>query len=254
MNKHIVAIGGGEIRQLKTLEIDKAIVSLANKKHPKLLFVPTASSDSKNYIKSIEKVYGEILGCKVDSLLLIGEKPSSEEIKEKILTADIIYVGGGNTLKMMKLWRRLGIDKMLKSAHKKGTVLCGISAGSICWFEHGHSDSMSFYHPNDWNYIRVKGMGILKGLHCPHFDGQTKGIKRKKSFSQMVQKKGGIGIAIDNHAAIIFRNDSFKVINSKEDSKAHKLFKKNGEIVILPIKPQKEFFSLKTLYSKLTTP
>lgn len=250
MNKYIVAIGGGEIRQLKTLAIDKTIVSLTNKKHPRLLFIPTANSDSENDVEAIEEVYGKKLGCKVDSLLLLRGKPSSKEIKEKILSADIIYVGGGNTLKMMELWRRLGVDKLLKSAHNKGAILCGISAGAICWFEYGHSDSMSFYHPDNWDYIRTKGMGLLKGLLCPHFDGETRGIKRKKSFSQMVEKVGGLGIAIDNHAAIIFRNDSYKVINSKKGSKAHKLFKKNGKIISVPIETQKEFSPLKAIYSK----
>jgi dipeptidase E len=250
MNKYIVAIGGGEIRQLKTLAIDKEIVSLAGKKYPRLLFIPTASSDSENYVQAIEKVYGNKLGCKVDNLLLLREKPSKKEIEEKILSADIIYVGGGNTLKMMKLWRRLGVDKLLKSAYSNGTVLCGISAGAICWFEYGNSDSMSFYNPDNWDYIRVKGIGLLKGLMCPHFDGKTRGIKRKKSFSQMIEKIGGLGLAIDNHGAIIFRNDTFRVINSKKDSKAYKLFKKGEKIISIQIETLKEFSPLKALYSK----
>lgn len=228
---HLIAIGGGDIRQLKTLAIDKQIVALAKKKSPKLLFIPTASSDSENYVLAIEKVYDKKLGCKVDTLLLLREKPSKQQIKDKILSADIIYVGGGNTLKMMNLWRKLGVDKLLKTAYNKGTILCGISAGAICWFEYGHSDSMSFYHPNDWDYIRVKGLGILKGLACPHFDGETRGIKRKNSFSKMLQKFGGTGIAIDNHAAIIFTNNTFRVINSKKGAGAYKLKKQNGKIV-----------------------
>ena len=250
MNKHIVAIGGGEIRQLKTYAIDKEIVSLTGKKHPRLLFIPTASSDSESYVKAIENIYGKKLGCKMESLLLLREKPNKKEITEKILSADIIYVGGGNTLKMMNLWRRLGVDKLLKSTYSNGTVLCGISAGAICWFEHGHSDSMSFYHPHGWNYIRVKGIGLIKGLSCPHFNGQTRGIKRRKSFSLMIKKLGGLGIAIDNRAAIIFRNNTFRVINSKKDSKAYKLFNKNGKTIILPIETGKEYLPLKTLYSR----
>jgi dipeptidase E len=144
---YLIPIGGGEIRQLKTLAIDKKIVALSNKKHPRLLFIPTASSDSENYVQAIEKVYGKKLGCKVETLLLIKEKPTKQQIEEKIQQAHIIYVGGGNTLKMMKIWRKLGIDQMLRAAYKKGTILTGISAGAICWFEYGHSDSMSFYHP-----------------------------------------------------------------------------------------------------------
>jgi len=250
MNKYIVAIGGGKIRQLETLAIDREIVSLSKKRNPRLLFIPTASSDKKTYVQAVEEIYGKKLGCKVNSLLLLSKKPSRKEIKDKILSTDIIYVGGGNTLKMMRLWRKLGVDKLLKTAYNKGTVLCGISAGAICWFEYGHSDSMSKYNPDNWDYIRVKCTGILKGLLCPHFNGMTCGVKRKKSFSQMIEKVGGLGLAIDNHAAIIFCNNTFRVTNSKKDSKVYKLFKKQRNIVIIPLEPQKEFSPLQAIYSK----
>ncbi len=75
--------------------------------------------------------------CKTDVLYLIKEQPSSEQIRSRILAADIIYVGGGNTLQMMRIWRRLSVDKFLKAACENGTVLSGISAGSICWFRFG---------------------------------------------------------------------------------------------------------------------
>ncbi|QQR83996.1 Type 1 glutamine amidotransferase-like domain-containing protein [Candidatus Peregrinibacteria bacterium] len=240
----------GEVRHYETLAIDQEIVALSGKKNPRVLFIPTTSNDSETYSQAIEKLYGKKLGCKVEKLFLLRENPSQKEIEEKIFSADIIYIGGGNTLKMMKRWRRLKVDQMLQTAYNQGVVLCGASAGSICWFEHGHSDSMSFYHPDNWKYIRVKGLGMIKGLHCPHFDGETLGLKRKKSFAQMVQKIGGIGIAIDNHAAIVFRNDSFRVINSKKESKAYKLFKRKNRVVIVPIEAQKEYSPLETLYSK----
>lgn len=258
MNKYIIAIGGGDIRQLETLAIDKEIVVLSGKKNPKLLFIPTASSDDKNYVQAIEKVYGGKLGCKVDSLLLLEEKLNQKEIENKILSADIIYVGCGNTLKMMRLWRKLGVDKLLKSAYNRGTVLAGISAGAICWFESGHSDSMSFYNPDDWEYIRVKGTGMLKGILCPHFDGQTRGIKRKKSFLQMMQKVGGFGIAMENQTAIVFRAKStatsgsfvsdFQVINSKKGAKVYKVFKKNGEMMCMAVESEKGFSPIQCLY------
>jgi dipeptidase E len=86
------------------------------------------------------------LKCKTDVLFLIKEQPSKESIQRKILSADIIYVGGGNTLQMMCIWRRLRVDTLLISAYENGTVLSGISAGAICWFDSGHSDSMSFFN------------------------------------------------------------------------------------------------------------
>lgn len=136
--KKLVAIGGGEIGQsgypVETTKIDKEIIRLTGKRNPRLLFIPTASSDSKSYFEAVKKHFGKRLGCKTDVLYLIKEKPTRKEIEEKILNSDMIYVGGGNTLKMMKVWRKTGVDKVLKQAYNKGVVLSGLSAGSICWF------------------------------------------------------------------------------------------------------------------------
>ncbi len=227
----IVAIGGGYIRKASTLPIDQEIVRLAGKKHPKLLFIPTASSDSVRYQDYAYRYFGKRLGCKVDLLLLLQSPPSPTEIRRKILSADIIYVGGGNTLMMMKLWRRLGVDALLRQAWKRGTVLSGISAGSICWFASGHSDSMSFYNPKRWKYINVRGLGLIKGIHCPHFDGQTLRVPRKKHFERMIGKMGGTGIAIDNDCAIAFVDDRFRVLSSKKRAGAYRVFKRKGKVV-----------------------
>lgn len=246
--KKIVAIGGGEIITGDTLIIDKEIIRLTQKKHPKLLFMPTASSDSEDYWNQIDKYYGKKLGCKTEVLYLLNETPSLKEIKEKILTADIIYVGGGNTLKMIKLWRVLGVDKLLKTAWQRGIVLCGISAGSICWFDSGHSDSMSFYNSKNWKYINVKCLGFIKGIHCPHYNSQTLRVPRKKHFKNMIQKIGGMGIAIENNCAIEFLDDKYRVISSKVNAKALRVFKKNGKVISERIQQVKKLMPISILY------
>lgn len=148
----------------------------------------------------------------------------------KCNTSDLIYVGGGNTLKMMKRWKYLGVDKILKEAYKRGIVLSGISAGGICWFESGHSDSMSFYNPSNWNYINIKGLGILKGIHCPHFNsGITRKGKRKlrkNDFKQFMRNYSTVGIAVNNNCIIEFIDDRYKVLTSREGRKAYKVYKK----------------------------
>lgn len=248
--KKIVAIGGGEIKDSETLAIDKEIIRLTQKKRPKLLFIPTASSDSEDYYKDVENYFGKKLGCKTDVLYLLKETPSPKEIRNKILDSDIIYVGGGNTLKMMKLWRRLGVDKVLKIAWEKGIVLCGLSAGSICWFESGLSDSMSFYNPKKWKYINVRGLGFIKGIHCPHYDKETLGIPRQTHFSNMIQKIGGIGIAIDENCAIEFLDDKFRVITSKKSAKAFRVYKKNGKVISQEIEQTNRLMPIATLYER----
>ena len=244
MPKTIVAIGGGKITARETLPIDREILRLTRKKNPKLLFIPTASSDSEIYWKKVQKYFGDFLKCETDVLFLVKEKPSREQIRSKILAADIIYVGGGNTLQMMRIWRRLGVGKLLIEAYENGTVLAGISAGSICWFDSGHSDSMSFYNPQKWEYINVKGLGIIEGIHCPHYNGRTLGAPRRKNFQDLILKTGGVGIAIDNNCAIEFRDGRVRrVLISKPRAKAYRVFKREREVVEEQIRPHSRFIS-----------
>src|SRR3989338_5960150 len=101
-NMKIVAIGGGEIGRpgypVETTKIDKEIIALTGKTNPRLLFIPTASSDSELYYETVKKHFGKTLGCKTDVLYLINKDLSKKEIEQTIFGADIIYVGGGNTL------------------------------------------------------------------------------------------------------------------------------------------------------------
>jgi len=248
MSKAIVAIGGGQIRTRGTAPIDREIIRLSHKKNPRLLFIPTASSDSEIYWKRVQKYFGDFLKCKTDVLFLIREHPSPERILSKISWADIVYVGGGNTLQMMRIWRRLGVDKLLISAYESGTVLCGISAGSICWFDSGHSDSMCFYNPRKWKYIRVKGLGLISGIHCPHYNSETLGIPRRAHFREMIQKTGGIGIAIENNCAIEFIDGQFyRVIASKPYARAYTVYKSGGEVVARQIRREKQLAPVASL-------
>ena len=248
MPKAIVAIGGGNIRTRGTAAIDREIIRLSHKKNPKLLFIPTASSDAEPYWEHIQRYFGGFLKCDTDVLFLIREQPSKEQIRRKISSADVIYVGGGNTLLMMRVWRRLGVDTLLRAAYEKGTVLSGISAGSICWFESGHSDSMSFYNPQDWNYINVKGLGIVKGIHCPHYNGMTRGVPRRKDFRDMIRKIGGVGIAVENNCAIEFIDGRlYRVIRSKPSARAYKVYRAGGEVVAEQIRAQKQLAPVESL-------
>jgi dipeptidase E len=250
MLKAMVEIDGGEIRTRGTASIDREIVRLARKRDPGLPFIPTASSDSDRYWKRVQEYFGKFLKCKPDVLFLTKEQPSREQIRRKISSADIIYVGGGNTLLLMRRWRGLGVDKLLKEAYENGTVLAGISAGSIRWFESGHSDSMSFYNPRKWKYINVKGLGLLEGIHCPHFNSMTRGIPRRTHLHDMIRKTGGMGIAIENNCAIEFVDRRFyKVLSSKSHANAYRVQTIRGRVVPERIHQQKQLAPIESLYS-----
>lgn len=248
--KKIVAIGGGEIGRpgypVETALIDKEIIKLTSKKSPKLLLIPTASSDSKSYYETVKKYFGKRLGCKTDVLYLIKEKPSKKKIENKILKADIVYGGGGNTLKMMKIWRKTGVDKILIKAYKKGIVMSGLSAGSICWFKYGNSDSRKFANPNA-DLIKVAGLGLINALNCPHYNIEA---YRKADLKKMMKKTSGVAIAMDNCCAIEVVDDKYRIIASKKSANAYKVYWKANKYYEDIIKKEKELKPLNQLLSK----
>jgi dipeptidase E len=246
--RKIVAVGGGEIGRAgvknETLAIDREIVRLSGKKNPKLLFIPTASGDAAGYVESVQNYFGKKLGCKVDSLELILKKYSKKELEGKILKTDIIYVGGGNTLRMMKVWRKLGVDVLLEKAMKKGIVLSGLSAGSICWFRYGNSDSARFGKNKEASMIRVKGLDMIPALHCPHYDIE-KG--REGSLKEMMKKNKEAAIAIDNCCAIEIVGDQYRILKSKKTANLYKIYWQGGKYCKELIPAKKSLQSLSEL-------
>jgi dipeptidase E len=235
MVQKIIAIGGGEIGRPKspnaggssngfypveTLSIDKEIISLSGKKHPKLLFVPTASNDSTGYSAVVKKHFEKRLGCKVDFLFLKKEKLLKKEIEKRVFSSDIVYVGGGNTFRMMRVWKKIGFDKILEKAKQKGIVLSGLSAGALCWCKAGNSDSRKFKNPKA-DYIKVNCLGFLKIFLCPHYDVEP---ERQVSLKKMIKRVGGIAVALDNCSALEVIGEQYRIIVSKKTATAHKIF------------------------------
>lgn len=224
---HIIAIGGGEIGRpgyrVETTTIDKQIISATGRIHPKLLFVPTASHDSPIYSETVKKHFGTRLGCTIDVLNLVNPQPSLSEIRRKIHSSDIIYVGGGNTLSMLKTWRKIGVDTELKLAHQNGIILSGLSAGAVCWFQFGISDSWRMNNPYA-PYIRLSGLGLVPGLLCPHYDTEK---NRQSALKSMMNRTPGVAIALENSTAIDIVDGNYRILTSRQGAKAYKLYWRN---------------------------
>tara|TARA_B100001115_G_scaffold170461_1_gene151992 strand:- start:11 stop:709 length:699 start_codon:yes stop_codon:yes gene_type:complete len=165
--KQIIAIGGGGFgREIKELKIEKYIVEQSNKKNPSVCFVPTATGDDSKYIENFYKAF-DSLGCKTSHIDFFKRTINLENhIKEQ----DIIFVGGGNTKSMLAVWRDWELDKILYKAYKKGTIMSGVSAGAICWFEKGITDSWKD------NQAIIPCLGFVQGICCPHYDEEPERI------------------------------------------------------------------------------
>jgi len=241
----IVAIGGGEIRKGRTLSIDREVVALTGRRRPRAMFIPTASGDATGYAESFERVYGRKLGCECDVLYLLGKPPARRAIRERIAAADLVYVGGGNTLKMMRRWTFLGVDRALRSAWRAGTVLSGTSAGAICWFDNGHSDSMRGYGHKKWSYIRVSGLGLIAGTVCPHFHHTD----RRRDFRKMVRRLGGSGVALDDGCALEVVDGQFRILASMRGAGAWTVRRAGRRLIERPVARRRAFRPLAELYA-----
>ena len=229
--KHIFAIGGGEIGRagypVETLAIDKAIIKSTGKKHPRLLFIPTASRDSAGYIKVVAEHFGKRLGCTIDTLCVAKDAPSQKEMHAQVAAADIVYVGGGNTLFMMKRWRACGLDMILTRAAESGTIMSGLSAGAVCWFRFASSDSRMMTDPTYKKYIRVRGLGWYDATLSPHHIREN---KRDAGLRTLLKSRGGIGIALDDFACLEIRGAEYRIITSQPQARARKMYLRKGKV------------------------
>ncbi|MBO7345110.1 MAG: peptidase E [Clostridia bacterium] len=228
MKKRIIVIGGGEIRNKTTLKIDEYVANLAKEhagdKRANALFVGTASHDSMPYFNSFRKTYTSVFDIKAEVALMVYGEMSIEKIAGKIENADCIYVGGGDTVYMLEKWKEFGVDKLLIDAYNQGKIICGLSAGAICWFKDMYTD-YEIMRGQSSEYVLKKGLGILDGAMCPHFN------EREQDFLKALSS-GVISGAycVENDCAIEFVDGEFsKVISS--GGKAYYTSIENGVIV-----------------------
>lgn len=145
--RRIIAIGGGELKNRETLKIDEYIAEtakkLAGERRACGLFLPTASHDCMPYYNTFHKIYTGLYNIKTDVALTVNREIDLNKMRDKFARADFIYVGGGNTVFMIEHWKQCGILPLLREAYERGVLLCGLSAGAICWFEEMYSDSVT---------------------------------------------------------------------------------------------------------------
>lgn len=193
------------------MPLDRFALELTGARKPKVLFIPTASGDSRAYCDTFRAKYGSILGCEVSYLSLFNHSASSTELSDLVAAADLIYVGGGNTLRMMRMWKRRGVDSLLRALAGTDKVLAGLSAGGICWHEYGHSDSVK---GSTSNYIRVRGLGMAEGMFCPHFTSE----RRLDDFRQLVRRTNLMGLGCDDLGAIWYDPDGRATVRTAKAS------------------------------------
>ena len=220
----IVAIGG--FGSEYAIRLDAYAVKLTNKAHPNVLYLGTAGKDTQDRIDNATSKFSG-LGCTVKPLALFTHSYTNEEMDTLLSWADMIYVGGGDTITMMRMWREHGLDVRLREIYQKDSaVLAGVSAGAICWFCCGHSDSESFHKAEGWNFCWADGMlDLFHKAYCPHYNENG-----RNSFDEMLKEKGLTGVAVENGAAFVENGTQQYYIRCTPTAQVYELEYVNGSL------------------------
>jgi dipeptidase E len=231
MEPQIVAMGGGGFAtEPENLLLEQYVLRLSrNRIRPRVCFLPTASGDSQNYIERFYTSFGE-LDAIPSHLPLFGL--TVRDIRGFLLEQDVIFVGGCNTLNMLLIWQRRSIDTILREAAENGTILWGVSAGSICWFDSGVTDSLAAQE-----LLPMKCLGWLPGSNCPHYDSEA---GRRPTYHNLIIN-GALpsGYAADDGVGLHFvGNRLAQIVSSRVNARAYEVRLNGLELIETELLPR----------------
>ena len=221
--RQIVAMGGGGFSmEPRNPMLDDFVLGLARRKRrPRVCFVGTASGDSDLYIRRFHEAFPP---SRATATHLTFFERTVRDLKSFVMEQDVVYVGGGSSANMLAIWRLHGFDKVLRAAWNAGVVMAGISAGAICWFEDGITDSfgMPFRRLND-------GLGFVRGGCCPHYNSEA---ERVPVLRRLIKRGFPPTLALDDGAAAHFVGTKLKeVVSSRPKARAIRVELKRGVVV-----------------------
>jgi dipeptidase E len=204
--------------------LDDYVLSLTGARRPRVCFLPTASGDADHYVVRFYRRFS--MHCEASHLSLFrrdqGGQGVEDDLASHLLSQDLIYVGGGNVVSMLGVWRAHGLDDILRKAWHEGVVLCGPSAGSLCWFE----EALSAFHGPP---RRIRGLGLLPYSNCVHYDAEP---ARRSEYHGLVSDGMRPGFAVDDGVALHFKNTRLEqVVSSRPDRCAYHVERVGDEIV-----------------------
>lgn len=205
--------GGGFSMEPGNPLLDDFVLSLTGKPRPKVCFVPTASGDADGYVVRFHNAFRPE---RAEATHLSLFQRDIADLRGFALGQDVLYVGGGATANMLAVWRVHGLDAILREAWEAGVVLCGVSAGMVCWFDSAVTDSFGPLAPMQ------DGLGLITGSACPHYDGEP---ARRPTYQRAIAS-GALapGVAADDGAALHYAGDTLaEVVSSRPSARAYRV-------------------------------
>lgn len=225
----IVAFGGGGFAmEPDNPLLDDYVLSLAPSPRPRVCLLPTASGDSQGWIERFYELFTDDR-CEPSHLGLFSR--SVDDLYAFLSRQDIVYVGGGNTVNLLAVWRAQGLAELLRALLAHGTIFCGVSAGALCWFERGITDS---YGPG-LNPLE-DGLGLLAGSFCPHYDSDP---RRPGAFSAYVGRTGREGLAAEDGVGLHYVYGRLaRVVSSRPGASAWRVEPDGARVRVSRVAPE----------------
>jgi dipeptidase E len=212
--RQVVAFGGGGFSmEAGNPLLDDYVLSLVDAERPRVCFLPSASGDADHYVVRFYRAF-DGARCEASHISLFRREHGPEDLREHLLSQDLIYVGGGSVLSLLGVWAAHGIDHILREAWERGVVLCGVSAGSLCWF----SEGVTAFHGPPQAYT---GLGILPCSNTVHYDAE-----RGRADEYRRQLRAGMrpGYAAEDGTALHFVGEKLhRVVSSRPDARAFRM-------------------------------
>jgi dipeptidase E len=222
----IVAFGGGGFSmEAGNPLLDDYVLGLCRRARPRVCFLPSASGDADHYVVRFYRAF-PAERCEASHISLFRREQGPEDVREHLLSQDLIYVGGGSLISLLGVWRAHGIDEILREAWEGGTVLCGLSAGSLCWF----AEAVTGFHGAP---RRVKGLGLLPFSNCVHYEP---GSQRRLAYQDLIRAGMRPGYAAEDGAALHFAGAELsRVVASRSSARGYRLDLAGRRVVETPI-------------------
>jgi dipeptidase E len=226
MPRQIVAFGGGGFSmESGNPLLDDYVLGLAGAVRPRVCFLPSASGDADHYIVRFYRAFPADR-CEASHISLFRREQGPADLREHLLEQDLIYVGGGSVISMLGVWRAHGIDRILHEAWERGVVLCGLSAGSLCWF----AEAVTAFHGAAQ---QVEGLGLLPFSNCVHYE---RGSSRRGAYRDLLLAGMRGGYAAEDGAALHFVGTELsRVVASRPEARGYRLDAVGGRVVEMRI-------------------
>ncbi len=218
-----MAIGGGGFSAPPgDPALDRYVLDASPSRHPRICLLPTAGGDSEEQIRRFYAAFRH-LPCEPTHLSLFRQGTERVELRPMLLGQDVLYVGGGSLLNLLAVWRAHGADRLLREAWERGVVLCGISAGSMCWFAAGLTTSFGMPRA-------VRGLGLLPGSNSVHHDREP---ERRRCYDGAIRAESvPPGYAVDDGAALLFAGTALvEVVSARPGAGAYWVEEAGGELL-----------------------